>query len=110
MLSDFAVFYVITESGVGYQIANFLGYVTGTLVSFSLQRKITFRTQDRTLFRLLLFVSIAGVGYATSVMLLWWFIEVNGFDVQYSKLATLPIVAVLQYLLNRSITFRKTGQ
>lgn len=107
MLSDFSVFYAVTESGIGYQVSNLLGYATGTLVSFGLQRKITFRTQDKTLIRLLLFISVACVGYAASAVLLWLLIELNGIDVRYSKLATLPIVALLQYLLNRSITFRR---
>jgi len=107
MLSDYAIFFIIIESGLSYQISNFFGYLSGTIVSFSLHRNITFRAQDATLVRLFLFFSIAGLGYLTSAILLWVLIELNHIDEKLSKLITLPIVAILQYLLNRSVTFRK---
>jgi len=52
---------------------------------------------------------VAGIGYTASAFLLWFFVELSNFDVQYSKLMTLPIVAILQYLLNRNITFQKNN-
>ena len=107
MLSDFAIFYVIVELDVNYQIAHAIGYAAGTAISFRLQRRITFRVQDRVLFRLILFFVVAGTGYASAAVMLWFFVELSGFNILYSKLMTLPIVALLQYLLNRNITFSK---
>ena len=106
MLSDFAIFYVIVELDVNYQIANAIGYATGTTISFRLHRRITFRVQDRVLIRLILFFVVAGIGYTASTVMLWFFVELSGFNILFSKLMTLPIVALLQYLLNRNITFQ----
>ena len=106
MLSDFAIFYVIVELDVSYQIAHAIGFAAGPAISFRLQRRITFRVQDRVLFRLILFFVVAGTGYASAAVMLWFFVELSGFNILYSKLMTLPIVALLQYLLNRNITFQ----
>lgn len=105
MMLDLVIFYSLVEFGLAYQIANFIGYASGTLLSFGLQRKFTFRIKDRTIFRLILFFIIAGIGYLFSALLLWVFVELNSFDINFSKILTLPIVVFLQYFLNRSISF-----
>ena len=58
MMLDLVIFYSLVEFGLAYQIANFIGYASGTLLSFGLQRKFTFRIKDRTIFRLILFFII----------------------------------------------------
>lgn len=110
MSLDLFVFYIAVELSISYQIANLFGYSAGTLLSYSLQRRFTFRIENKATLRLLIFSSIAGVGYLVSVALLWFFIELNNFDTTVSKLFTLPIVAMLQYFLNKNVTFGKIFQ
>ena len=107
MMLDFTVFYIVIEFSFSYQVANLIGYTSGTLLSFGLQRRYTFRVKNKTIFRLILFFVIAGIGYIFSAVLLWFFVEYHNFNIKISKIFTLPMVAVLQYLLNRKITFGK---
>jgi putative flippase GtrA len=50
--SDYLVYHLSIGHGMWYQAANVLGYLTGTLLSFTLNRIITFRQRDRVLQRL----------------------------------------------------------
>jgi putative flippase GtrA len=100
------VFYAALAGGFWYQYANGLGYLAGTLVSFALNRIFTFAMRDRVLQRLAMFLVVAGLGFATSALLLWLLVDVAGLDARVAKLITLPVVVVLQFSLNRRLTFR----
>lgn len=104
--TDYAVFYLSVSAGVWYQYANVLGYLAGTLVSFSFNRIFTFAKRDRVLQRLAMFLAVAGVGFAASALLLWLLVDWGQIDARLAKLATLPVVVVLQFALNRRITFK----
>lgn len=104
--SDYLVYHLSIGHGMWYQAANVLGYLTGTLVSFTLNRIITFRQRDRVLQRLALFLGVATVGYTASAALLWLLVAQAGLDARLAKLLTLPMVVVLQFALNRRFTFQ----
>lgn len=104
--ADYAVFYGAVMAGVWYQYANGLGYLAGTLTSFTLNRIFTFGMRDRTLQRLALFLVVASIGFAASALLLWLLVDLANVDARIAKLITLPMVVVLQFSLNRRITFK----
>ena len=104
--TDYAIYYLAFTGGMWYQGANGLGYLAGTLMSFTLNRVFTFGMRDRVLQRLLMFLSIAAVGFAASALLLWVLVQTLGVDPRIAKLLTLPMVVLLQFSLNRRITFR----
>jgi putative flippase GtrA len=91
-----------------YQAANAIGYASGTLLSFILNAKFNFRVTDRIALRVLSFFCVAALGYLASRGLLGWLIGDCGFGKYLSKAATLVVVVLLQYNLNRLISFRKT--
>lgn len=103
--TDYAVFYLMVTGGMWYQAANGLGYLAGTLMSFTLNRIITFKMHDRVLRRLAMFIAIAGVGFAASALLLWILVDYSGLDPRIAKLLTLPVVVALQFSLNRRFSF-----
>jgi putative flippase GtrA len=88
--------------------ANAIGYASGTLLSFILNAKFNFRVTDRIALRLLSFFCVAALGYLASRGLLGWLIGDCGFGKYLSKAATLVVVVLLQYNLNRLISFRKS--
>lgn len=104
--TDYAVFYLTVTAGLPYQGANALGYLAGTLMSFALNRVFTFGMRDQVLQRLSRFVGVAGVGYAASALMLWVLVQWLLVDARIAKLLTLPVVVVLQFSLNRRITFK----
>ena len=110
--TDYAVYYLAYSGGMWYQGANGLGYLAGTLMSFCLNRVFTFGMRDRTLQRLAMFLGVAAVGFGASALLLWVLVQFAGIDPRIAKLITLPMVVVLQFSLNRRLTFnaKATGQ
>jgi len=103
--TDYALFYLTVTAGLPYQAANALGYLAGTLMSFSLNRVFTFGMRDQVLQRLSRFLGVAVVGYVASALMLWLLVQVVQLDSRVAKLLTLPVVVVLQFSLNRRITF-----
>lgn len=103
--TDYTVFYLAVTGGIWYQAANGLGYLAGTLMSFALNRVITFKLRDHVLQRLAMFVAAAGVGFAVSALLLWLLVDLAQLDPRIAKLITLPVVVAVQFLLNRRFSF-----
>lgn len=103
---DFAMFYISKSAGAGYQLANLAGYGFGTLVSFSLNNAFTFNAKDKTFARLLGFFAVAAIGYSISAAMLWFLVESLLMSSNLAKAFTIPVVATLQFTLNKLITFR----
>lgn len=106
--TDYLTFYTLLKSGAWYQTANVSGYLAGTLVSFFLNRKITFGVRDRWMRRLAIFLGVAAIGFSASAAMLWVMVDLLSIDARLAKLATLPVVVMIQFLLNRRITFNQS--
>lgn len=103
---DFLVYYLLVEGGAWYQLANALGYLSGTVASFFLNRIITFSVKDEMLKRMLRFLSVAVVGFTVSAVMLYVLIEQIELGSNVSKALTLPVIVLIQFLLNRGFTFK----
>ncbi len=103
--TDYLVFFLSVSAGLWYQGANLLGYLAGTLLSFALNRVLTFGMRDRVAQRLAMFLGVATVGFGASAIMLWLLVQQVGVDARIAKLLTLPMVVVLQFTLNRRLTF-----
>lgn len=110
VLTDLATYATLLHFDVGYQAANLAGYFAGTLLSFTLNRRFTFGVLDHTARRLGLFFGVAAVGYVVSTLLLWGLVEAAHLHPLFAKLLTLFVVLVVQFSLNRSITFRTASE
>ncbi|MDL5366161.1 GtrA family protein [Xanthomonas sp. NCPPB 2654] len=106
VLVDLSLYTLLVWLDFNYQAANAAGYAAGTLVSFALNRHFTFQAYDKTLQRLGLFFAAALVGYLASSALLWLLVGVLGWAPLPAKVATLFFVLILQFSLNRAITFK----
>lgn len=105
--TDYSIYYVALKFGVWYQAANVFGYISGTVVSFFLNRIITFSVRDKMAHRLAMFLGVATVGFSASAFMLWVLVDFIAVDAKIAKLFTLPVVVILQFSLNRRITFRE---
>ena len=106
--TDYFVYYAAFTSGVWYQTANVFGYLSGTIVSFFLNRKITFGVPDKLTHRLAMFLGVATIGFSASAFMLWLLVDVMSVDARVAKLLTLPVVVILQFSLNRQFTFSES--
>lgn len=105
--SDFVIYSVMLWVGLPYVLDNICGYVCGTVISFFLNRKFTFKVSNRISLRLLSFLMIAVTGLGVSTLLVQLFVEVFSFQAIPAKLMTLPAVFLLQFTLNSLVTFRR---
>ena len=112
VLLDFSIYLLLVQTKaihLNYQAANAAGYASGTLLSFALNSRFNFRVTDKIALRLASFFSIALLGWLVSAALLQLLIGHYGLGKVISKLITLFIVVLLQYNLNRRISFRKAS-
>jgi putative flippase GtrA len=103
--TDYVIYYSALTLGLWYQVANVLGYASGTLVSFFLNRKITFGVHDKVAHRLAIFLGVAAIGFSASALMLWLMVDVMVVDAKIAKLLTLPVVVAIQFSMNRHFTF-----
>jgi putative flippase GtrA len=107
---DFGIYSLLVKTRLlDYQAANAVGYSSGTLLSFILNVRFNFRVTDKIPLRLTSFFSIAFLGWLVSAGLLHLLIGRFNFDKYLSKFATLIVVVLLQYNLNRLLSFRKAS-
>jgi putative flippase GtrA len=104
--TDYLVYYSALSFGLWYQAANVFGYFSGTLVSFFLNRRITFAVHNKLVRRLAIFLGVAAIGFSASALMLWVLVDAMVIDAKIAKLFTLPVVVLIQFLMNRRITFR----
>lgn len=103
---DFFLYSMLLLAGVWYQIANIVGYIAGTLLSFVLNRAITFQVRDAPLRRLAMFLGVAAIGYTLSIAILWLLVDQLAVGPLMAKAVSLVAVVVTQFGLNYLITFR----
>ena len=108
---DFLIYVFLANcAGVHYQVANLIGVNAGIINNFILNRHFNFKTQDRVLLRLGCFYAVGMLGCALSAGCLWLFIERLGLGAAVAKLGTIALVTVVQFCLNKFITFRKSAK
>ena len=106
---DFVIYSLLIKTrALDYQAANAIGYASGTMLSFILNARFNFRVSDRIVQRLACFFGVALLGWTISAGLLHLLIGNLGFNKYLSKMATLVVVMLVQYNLNRWLSFRKT--
>lgn len=106
-LIDVVLFMVLFNfSGLTEWQAHSISVPTSVLFSFMVNARHNFRTNDYLLLRLLSFSLVCLLGFFAG----YGVIETArsfGVNSNFGKLASLPVVFILQYVLNSRITFRK---
>lgn len=110
---DFGLYTAFVEwGGLNYIVANCISVLTGISVSFLLNRQYNFKVTDKPLKRFFIFLSVGLGGLLFSNLILYMCIEYMQISEILSKLLSIVPVVLLQYILNKFITFktdRKNG-
>jgi len=105
---DFMIYSMFCHSGVNYQIANIISTHCGIFCSFLLNRHFNFKVKDKVVKRFLSFYVIGLIGLALTWLLLLIFVEMMGTNELIAKLIAIFAVAIVQFILNKFITFKKS--
>ena len=103
-------FYSLLTACVGlyYIIANSISVFIGILTSFSLNRTFNFKVTDKKAVRFGLFLVVGIFGLVLSNVILWIGVNNLHFQEKTTKVASIFLVAFIQFLFNKFITFRQT--
>lgn len=108
---DFLIFTGLTQGiSMHYIVANVISCSMGILCSFLLNRKYNFKVTDHTLRRLTIFFSVGLFGMFLSSVILHFCIDTLLWNELISKLASIVIVVLIQFFLNKYISFREDNQ
>ena len=103
---DFCVYSTMILIGVNLLIANAIGVNVGIITSFCLNRRYNFKVKDHAKMRFASFYLIGMIGLAISTGMLYVAVDKLCINEFYSKLLTIVLVALIQFMLNKAITFR----
>ena len=105
--TDFTLYSILVrETAIPYLLINVFSTFVGIVISYLLNRKYNFKVEDNAISRFLIFLSIGIGGLVVSSLLLYLFVEFWSIDKTLSKIISLVVVVLIQYLLNKYITFK----
>lgn len=104
---DFMVYTLLVHYvELHYLVSNCFSVFVGMVISFLLNRQYNFRVRDRILKRFVIFIVVGLSGLAASNAILWVCIEHLGIQSILAKLLSVGLVVLIQYFLNKTITFQ----
>ncbi len=104
---DFFVYSVLCQFEVMlYLWANVISIHCGIFCSFFLNRSFNFKVKDRATQRFLSFYAVGLTGLAISEGMLYLMVTMVGWNELFCKLISIVVVALIQFILNKYITFR----
>lgn len=106
VLLDYLLFLVLFNYfGMHHQLANAISTTAGITNNFVLNSLFNFRKTDRILVRFLRFYAVGIAGIGLTFLLLAVFSTWLGIDANLVKLASLPVVLLFQYTINKRWSF-----
>jgi putative flippase GtrA len=102
---DSMVFVILNQVGVRPVIANTISTLFGIGVSYGLNSKYTFNQNQYSRLSATKFLVVGLVGLVFSNITLWLLIEIFDMKPFLAKVVTLPLVALIQFTLNKMWTF-----
>lgn len=91
-------------------LATVVSISLATVWAFTLNAVYNFKITDRILARLTSYSFVSIIGMVLSASIIYVFAEQNGFNANIVKILTLPLIFVIQYLLNRHLTFKMLSE
>lgn len=84
--------------------------ITATIYAFTLNMVFNFQVKGKIVLRLVSYSFVSGVGLLISVLMLLYFTDIQGYDGNFIKVMSLPLIFLVQYMLNKHVTFRELDE
>lgn len=106
---DFIIYTLLIHAGIYYVIANSISVVAGIVTSFFLNRQYNFKVKDNTKRRFVIFLTVGLCGMLLSNLILYICVDLFDLNKIVSKLLSIVLVVILQFIINQYITFKPTS-
>lgn len=93
-----------------YLWANIISIHIGIFASFALNRSLNFKVKDKPATRFLSFYAVGLIGLGISELMLYLMVTIGGLNELLCKLISIVVVALIQFFLNKYITFKSHNQ
>jgi putative flippase GtrA len=104
---DLGMFLVLVNVlGINSIVGTIVSICLATIWAFALNSIYNFATTDNVVLRFLSYAMVSASGLAISASAMGVFVESLGFDANVVKVLSLPVIFIVQYKLNRHVTFR----
>lgn len=104
---DFVIFTVLSKYDIlPYLWANIISIHVGIFTSFILNRSINFKVKDKVTSRFFSFYIVGLIGLGISELMLYVMVTIGGLNEIICKLVSIVVVAIIQFILNKYITFK----
>ena len=90
-----------------YLWANIISIHVGIFTSFALNRSLNFKVKDKPATRFLSFYAVGLIGLGISELMLYLMVTIGVLNEVFCKLLSIVVVALVQFILNKYITFKK---
>jgi putative flippase GtrA len=108
---DYGVYILLLKFlGWNYLWANILSTSIGITNNFILNAFLNFKVRDRLFKRFLSFYGVGLLGLVVAMALLWAQVGLIGISPVIAKLLTIIVVVLLQYNLNKRLSFARTSK
>ena len=105
---DYIITLLIFINDKNIFLANLLGYTSGTILSYCLHTKFTFKDSSKNLSsikQILYFSASCIIGSSLGFMILKIML-INKIDISFGKIMQLVIIAISQFLFNKKFTYK----
>ena len=107
---DFAIYSILIQyTSLQYLVANCISVFGGISTSFILNRNYNFKVKDHTSRRFTIFFVVGLCGLVLSNIILYLCIDRMSINKTISKLLSIILVALFQFLLNKFLTFKPSN-
>ncbi len=102
---DFIFFNILIYFKVHYILANCISVSSGIINNFFLNRRFTFKKNDKSVQRFISFFLVGLFGLLLSSLILFTNQNYIHMDVVVAKIISIVLIAFIQFTLNKIITF-----
>lgn len=107
LVTDVLLFLVFFNTGLfNAVVSNVLAIIVSIIQSFTLNTLFNFKKTDKILLRFISFFTVCMIGMVISTAFLYVLDEYLGVDTNIAKFLSLPVIIIVQFGLNKKITFK----
>ena len=107
---DFLIYTLLVQAGgIQYMFANCISVLGGITTSFILNRNYNFKVKDHAKRRFSIFLTVGLCGLVMSNIILYLCIDVWSMNKLISKLLSIVLVVLFQFLINKYFTFKPSN-